>query len=164
MRIVLAVGVWIVFAGGLGIYMSQRDSGRTGPSLRATVEAAQETYEAEVTLTFDVEPDPFALDTGESVAGLLVRLNGETVLRASEGVAAGDPVRVELENVVRGANEVYVEVSPPVGAARASHAARVRIFRGGVPGREETFWSEGGGKVTCVLAFEAVSEEAAHEH
>ena len=75
MRIVWAAVIWVVFAGGLMIYMLQRGSAAQTPANEIFVETAKGVYTLVVTTTFAAQPDPFALTAGdEAPAALQIRM------------------------------------------------------------------------------------------
>lgn len=121
----------------------------------AAVRARYESHSVEgvfalqVTTTFAVEPDPFALRTERNEASaLLVKLNGNEILRKTDKVQAGAPIRVEpVPGLIDGRNEFYLEANPPVGLANLSYAVRVQLFRDEQLVAERSFWSEPGSRI-----------------
>ena len=168
-RIGLVIAIWMVFVGGLGLYMRQRDAGASeGPTV-IRLETAAGQYAVEVTPSFAAAPDPFALQIDEQDAGaaLVVRLGEREILRVTDHVEGGKPLRIEdVEGVVVGMNEVLVEASPPTDQADRRHFVLLRVLRDEAAIAERTFWSEGGAKVAGSLRFEiaAGDREGAHEH
>jgi len=151
MRPALAILIWIVVIGGLAAYMHSREEVRTATSYH--LQQAGGVFALEVTTTFPVEPDPFALQTGQGEApALLMLLNGKEVLRRVDRVEAGVPIRVEpVAGLVQGRNEFYLEANPPLGLANLSYAVRVRLLRDGQPVMERSAWSEPGSKVAVTF-------------
>jgi len=169
MRPLLAVILSVVILGGLWAYTGMRTHG--SPSVRVIVpDAPQERFAAELTLTFSAEADPFALnvDEAEAPAAVLVRFNGQQVLRITERLVAGDPVEIDpLPGAVIGDNELFLEANPPVAQGNQAHAVRVRITRDDVPIVEKTFWSEPGTRLSVRFPFEIrppVADEAIDDH
>lgn len=156
MRFLLTALIWLVLIGGLSFYIHQRDT-RIIPQGRAkaAVEVAGADYLLEVTPTFGVEPDPFALlDEGQAAATLLVRLGGRDIYRGEQPLARGEALRIgPVEGLVVGNNEFYLEASPPFEEAHLSHALRVRLLHAEVVQLDQTLWSAAGGKVSGTLAF-----------
>ena len=163
MRIALALLIWIVFVGGLGFYMHHRDVSALTSRPDVETQAAKGHYAMEITTTFAVEPDPFALklDSEEKQPALLVRLVDQEILRVNDRLEAGTPIRLEpLSGLVEGLNEIYLEASPPLEQTGKSHAVRVKILRDGQTVAEETFWSQPGGKVADTMGFELLASQA----
>ena len=156
MRITLSLFVWLVFVGGLVLYMQTR-----GVTLQATgpgveIQAAEGNYGLEITTTFTVEPDPFGLQTdeGEEQPALVVKLGEREILRKTDILEAGIPLRVEpLQGLVEGTNEIYLEASPPLEQIDKSNGVRVQVFQGGQSIAEHTFWSVSGQKVADTMRF-----------
>lgn len=169
MRPLIAVLIWVVLVGGLLLYVRSRDAVDTAPSFRLV--PAQGTYSVEITTTFTAEPDPFALrvEDEEKPSALSLKLNGKEVLRLTDRVDAGSPIRVEpLRGLVEGSNELYLEANPPAGEAGRSHAVRVRVLRDGIPLSDRSFWSGQGSKIATTLRVNLTpggqQEEDGHAH
>lgn len=172
MRILGALLAWVVIAGGVHVYLERRAP--PPPPAAFVARQAQGVYALEVTPSFGVAPDPFALDLGEGEAkpALVVRLQGKDVLRASEKLEPGKPVLVSpLEGLVIGRNEFYVTANPPQDAIGRANAVRVRVLRDGRPldGAERTLWSVAGTAVEGTFTLDvpepaAQPEDGAHGH
>jgi hypothetical protein len=167
-RLGLVFLAWIVFVGGLGLYMHRRDAGRTSARAAVTLPPAAGRYTVEVTPTFRARPDPFALrtETSGDAPALRLRLDTREILHLTDGVEAGRPVVVEdLEGLVEGPNELYLEASPPTDETARRHFVQLRVLRDGRTVAEEVFWSEGGAQVAGSLRFVlAPPAEDDHEH
>ena len=100
----------------------------------------------DITTTFDIEPDPFAVRTDDAPpAALVLRFAQRDLLRVTDRLSAGQAVRVdEVPGVTVGPNEFFLEATPPLSAGGSAHAVRVRVLRDGVVVDERTFWSEPG--------------------
>lgn len=165
MRIPFVVLIWVVLVGGLSLYMRHRDAHTPVAGAGVTLNLAEGRYALEVTPTFAAESDPFALasDTGDSPA-VAVRMRGREIVRAGDAIRPGVPIRVDdVQGFVAGDNEVLVEASPPSDDAERRHFVHVRILRDGLPVAEETFWSEGGARVSGALRF-SLREGTEDEH
>lgn len=164
-RIGLVILLWAVMVGGFGQYMARRvPAAQAGPAALARSEAV---YRLEVTPTFAAEADPFALQTGNGEEDVVLRvlLNGVEVLRRGQGIPAGQPVSVDrAPGVLAGANEFYLEASPPVSAGGQAHAVRVRLFRDGIPVADHTLWSEAGGRIAGAFTLEAPEAGGEERH
>lgn len=147
MRPAFAVIIWVVLIGGLTVYMQSRDTAAVGVTYKPP--RAEGVFALQVTTTFAVEPDPFALRTGQTEASaLLVKLNGSEILRRADRVQAGTPIRVEpVPGLIDGRNEFYLEANPPVGLANLSYAVRVQLFRDGQLVADRSLWSEPGSRI-----------------
>ena len=170
MRIALSLIIWIVLVGGLGLYVHHRDTKAMASGPTVEIRTAKGSYTLEITTTFNIEPDPFALQTDDQgqPAALLVRMAGQEILRRTERLEAGTPLRLEpLSGLVEGTNEIYLEASPPLEQTDKSQAVRVRIISDGQPLSERTFWSLPGGKVADTWRFTLGGEkgkEGGHDH
>jgi hypothetical protein len=156
-RIFLAALIWLLFIGGLSLFMHHRDQAMVSSEAPAVIQKIEKgNFALLITPTFAVEPDPFAILAAddEKPPALLVRIGDREILRKTDQIPAGAPIRLEpLTGLVFGDNEMYLEVSPPVEQADRSHAVRVQIFQDDLPLAEKTFWSPAGGKVADTFRF-----------
>ena len=168
MRLTLAVLIWLVFVGGLGIYTHYRDATVRAARPIVEIQTVEGNYAIEITTTFAVEPDPFAVQTDElgQQPALVVRLGQREILKITDRLAAGTPIRIEpLLGLVEGTNETYLEASSRLEQVGESQAVRVQILRDGQTIAEQTFWSLPGGKVAETMRFElAIAKEAEEDH
>jgi hypothetical protein len=169
-RIFLAAAVWVVVVGGTSLYLRMHEAraASLAPVLKERVVAG---YRLELTPTFAAAPDPFALQLDASAArpALVVKLNGEEILRRTDAVTAGEVIVIETLPPVRtGENEIFVEAAPPGDAALQSHALRVRVARGAQTVADDTLWTEPGASLSAGVRFQvtdaAVAQGDAHEH
>ena len=131
MRIISAVLIWIVFIGGLTLFIYYRDAAVPSAAVVLEAKAAQGVYALEITTTFTLEPDPFAIQTDDEgrAPALLVRLGSHEILRKTDRLEAGSIVRVEpLTGLVLGDNEIYLQASPPIEEIGKNHAVRLQIL------------------------------------
>jgi hypothetical protein len=165
-RPILAVLIWIVLIGGLTGYMQSREIVPAGSSYEQ--HKAKGLFSLQITTTFPVEPDPFALQIEEAEASaLLVKLNGKEILRRTEKVEAGVPIRIEpVPGLVAGGNEFYLEANPPVGLDRLSCAVRVQLLQGPAVIADTTLWSDPGARIasTFQVAVESAGIEEDHHN
>jgi hypothetical protein len=111
-------------------------------------------FTVEVTLTFAAGPDPFALDLDDAPA-LVVSFRGRDLLRRTEEIPAGQPIRIEsVEGLVAGANEFYVAATPTAQDAAVARAIRVRILRDGATVAEQSLWSAPGESVNGIVVVD----------
>ncbi len=171
MRIVWAAVIWVVFAGGLMTYMLQRGSTAQMPANEIAMETAQGVYTLVVTTTFAAQPDPFALTAGgEAPAALQIRMGSRVLLYKTDDIAPGRPIRVAIDKgLVKGANELYIEVSPPLGSgdrAQTAQAVRIQVFRDELVVAQDTFWSDPGENISRTFRFdiEAPHRDTEHDH
>ncbi|MBD3163271.1 MAG: hypothetical protein GF346_12410 [Candidatus Eisenbacteria bacterium] len=162
-RLVLVSLLWVVIIGGLWLFTG---SERTGfDDSMATTAPLERTAPArivlELTPTFDLAPDPFALESSEPA--LLVRLNGREIYRADETIPAGRPIVIDRElPLLEGPNELFLRATPPLGAGNRSHALRARLLWRNRTLIERTAWSEPGAPLVAAFPFE-IEEEATRE-
>jgi hypothetical protein len=168
LRIVWAAVIWVVFAGGLMTYMLQRGSVAQTPAEAVTIETAQGVYTLVVTTTFAAQPDPFALTAGgEAPAALQIRMGSRVFFHKTDDIMPGRPMRVTIhEGLVKGANELFIEASPPLDSADQAQAVRLQLLRDELMVAQETFWAEPGENISKTFRFtiEARQEEAQHDH
>jgi len=148
-RIAAVLLLWIAVFGGLALYMKRLETKRPAPAPEPPRIESPAVYALEVTTTFNVEPDPFALRTDDSgkPAALLVRIAEREIMRVAE-VQAGIPVRAEpVAGIIQGMNEFFVEANMPLDTTGKSVALRMRLIGDGLPVAEQTFWSEGESRI-----------------
>ncbi|MEW6531325.1 MAG: hypothetical protein AB1473_10835 [Thermodesulfobacteriota bacterium] len=169
MRPVLAVCVWFVLLGGLVLFMHSKHESSGFRSFES--KPATGGFSLEVTPTFAVEPDPFALRTGseEQPAALVVKVNGKEVLRREDKVDGGTPLAAHnVSGMIEGPNELYLEANPPLERANRAHAVRVKVIRDGEQIADRTFWSEPGVKLAATFRVDVRPREEkgkdAHGH
>ena len=167
MRLLLSVLIWIFFVGGLWFYINQRDLMQSNASYnpKQMIRQADKHVTLLLTPTFSAEKDPFALtfDNQES-QGIIVRVNGERVDTKSLSLKSGVPVQIsELNNILAGRNELYMEVSPPVQDSHIAQAIRVELSDEKRILLDETIWSKGGALLTGSFLFEII-DETVHDH
>lgn len=175
MRIILAIFIWIIFAGGLALYMDNRNP---APSPVEKTEAGSEPvsaslnqghYVLEITPAFAAEPDPFALQTDPGLLppALLVRIGNREILRVTEPMDAGIPLVTDpLTGLSPGKNEIWFETSPRLEAYSKTHALRIRVLENSQAIADQTFWSEPGENISGVLQFGIAKhpeKESAHD-
>ena len=110
MRFLLCFVIWIVFVGGLYAYTEKRDSvvvpARAADPAQAEV---QERLSIELTPTFSVEDDPFALKTEVQTGPFELRLNGMAVDIADLPISRGQTLFIrDLGFELADHNEVFV--------------------------------------------------------
>lgn len=167
MRPLLAFLLSLAIFGAVGGYLRflHRVQAELVPTEATSAPAqAAGTFSLDVTLTFDAGGEnAFALEPTQATA-LVVRFGERDMLRVEESIAAGAPLRVEeIEGIVPGPNEFYVEAQPADQGQPVAHAVRVRVFRDGNPVGDQTLWSEPGLPVRGTVRIH-VREELAHEH
>ena len=121
MRVIAAILFSAFILIGMGAYVRFADNITPIP-INFDEEPATGEYTIDVTLTFDVENDPFA---GIEETGLRISLAGTTLLDLNKPVRAGTPIRLNnVEGVKVGKNEFLVFASPGVASViRAPLAA-----------------------------------------
>jgi hypothetical protein len=167
MRFLLCLIIWIVFVGGLYAYTEKRDRGIVTESAVAIVdENPPERISIELTPTFSVEDDPFALQTQEQTAPFDLRLNGRAVDIANLQIARGQTLFIRnLEVALSEHNEIFIKASPPVAESHLAHGIRLRVLLQDRVLADRTIWSSGGGLVSGTVPFEQpVTPEVDHDH
>ncbi|MCU0615140.1 MAG: hypothetical protein MUD09_08700 [Desulfobacterales bacterium] len=162
MRIFVTVIVWVVFIGGLSLYMKHRGSVNYLEENTHQFKMVEKVYALEVTPSFVLESDPFSLtmDSRDSSSILLVRLGNHEILNVDDPLTGSEAFTVEpLQGLIVGENEIYVEASPPLDNFTTQNALRVRIIENGFPLAEKTIWSPPGAKVSGTFQFTLKADE-----
>ena len=164
MRFLLTILIWIIFVGGLWGYTTQRDAALPkGPAQVAAPKILTGSYVLEITPSFSIEKDPFALalDDNESQSrGLEIRLNGRTLGVAAEQIKRGKVIQITKNlKLSQGFNEFYVKASPPMAEIDLDHGLRVRLLERGVPVVDQTVWGSSGSVVAGTVSFSLVAHK-----
>ena len=107
---------------------------------------AESLYTLVIIPTFDVREDPFALKASgeqESVR-LLIRAGQKDVVRWTDDIQRGVPIRVEEVELPGDHIELFIETAPSGTDAGYQHALRLQILRNDVVYADETLWTTGG--------------------
>ncbi len=168
MRFLLVVTIWVVIVGGLWIYITQRDHRREQIIAPVPVDLSVEgRFAIEITPTFSVEKDPFALTTSDSSASHLeIKLNGREIVIDAGEILRGKTIRHEdVDGVLAGYNEIYVAASPPLAENTLEHGIRVKLFDESGLLVDQTVWAEQGALVSGTISFSRLlNEEDSHDH
>jgi hypothetical protein len=172
MRVLVAVIVWVFFIGGLSLYINNRDFADYSPNNLFEFQQVEQVYALEVTPSFILESDPFALtmDIQNSSPALLIRLGEHELLNISAPVTTAETFKIEpLHSLIVGQNEIYVEATPPTNHFSTYNALRIRILKNGYPFEEKTLWSPPGTKVAGTFQFTLETDdndfsEEKHDH
>ena len=166
MKFALVAAIWLILAGGLSLYIYQRDLRKPAPVAAETAtESPMETLTLEITPGFATAVDPFALrDDPAAGATLLLRVADRELYRSDKPLPAGVTQSVHpVPGLVLGLNEIYLRAVPPHGEA-LDHAVRVRLLQQGRVVMDRTLWGENGAVVTGTLPFELhEAGEGSHE-
>jgi hypothetical protein len=167
MRLMYAAVVWLVFIGGVWLYMNTREEATApGPAQLETPTAAA-VYGLRVRATFVAAVDPFALEApaAEEMVPVEIRVNGrpQTVIMADD-LEVGAVYRVtRLSGLHSGDNEIYIAASPPAESADRTHAVRLELLSEGRVVQEKTIWSDGTGRVAGVFMMNIPEEKDSEE-
>jgi hypothetical protein len=163
MRILVTAIIWVVFIGGLTLYMKHRGSVDYSADNFHDFKLVEKVYALEVTPSFVLESDPFALtmERQNSSPVLMVRLGGHEILKVQGPLTTSDTFKVEImHGLTAGKNEIYVEASPPLDHFLTQNALRVRIIENGYTLAEKTIWSPPGAKVSGTFQFTLKADES----
>lgn len=168
MRFLLSILIWIFFVGGLWMYTLQRDARLPdSPTAVKQVETVSGKYTLEITPTFSIEADPFALQSDTENAGEIeLRLNGQT-LRPPEGdISRGKVLKiVDITRLAEGFNEFFISASPPISEIDLDHGIRVRLLDGENIIVDDTVWAGNGARVSGTISFQMeLNEDHDHDH
>lgn len=170
MRLVSVALVWVIIIGSVFLYMDQRARNvvsSTVTILEPSPKAAAKPVTFDITTTFSVETDPFALTAGSDNAGhgLILKLGDTMLVNTSEHVQAGIPLSSQpVKGLTAGRHEAYLQASPSNEDGSAHMAARLRIFEGEQLLKEKTFWADPGERISGVLDFELHETGAGEDH
>lgn len=168
LRFVYVILIWVVLFGGLQLFLQTRSQGRVVSI--PDVEVASGQYRLEITTTFAVEPDPFALavDVNDLAPALLVQLEGRPLVTITDRLEAGKPVIVQpLTGVKVGRNEFLVKAHPPSAQAQRANALRLSLFRDEKLLAERSVWSTPPEPLVATITVEVepeVEEDADYDH
>lgn len=167
MRFLLCLIIWVFFIGGLFLYTSQRHDPVRQTAVAAPVpQQTQQRIAIELTPTFSLEDDPFALQTEEKKEPFELRLNGAAIKTEAADLSRGKTLLLsDIGGVRDDYNEVFVKASPPVAESNLNHGVRVRLLSGDRVLADKTIWSGGGGLVSGSVSFIlSDTKDNAHGH
>lgn len=167
MRFLLVIAVWVVIVGGLYQYIAWRDGAAATPVAEiAVAQASSGEFSLELTPTFSLEEDPFALKGGEGAdSPLEVRLNGSLLAVPAAELQRGRPfVIAVVDGVLLGHNEVHVKASPPVAESSLDHALRIRVLDRDAVLADHSIWGGDGELISGSVGFDTREKEAGHDH
>ncbi len=168
MRFFLVISIWVVIVGGLWIYTWQRDLGLVENNISTLeLEESQAAYALEITPTFAVEKDPFALETDDNASqSLKISLNGTPVIFQGNEIERGRTIRIDpVEGVSVGKNEIFVTMSPPFSENALQNGVRVQLLENGIVIVDQTIWNNQGSLVSGSISFQISQlEKEEHEH
>jgi hypothetical protein len=166
MRFVLCLLIWILVVGGLWGYTRHRDAGLPeNPPVTEAIAHAEGNYLLEITPTFSVEEDPFALqsDSGRPPS-IELRLNGHILEHPDVAMNRGNVMQIrDLPELLAGFNEIYISVSPPLSETHLYHGVRVRLADGEKEIVDRTLWAGSGANVSGAVSFEIATGKDAHD-
>ena len=166
MRFFLTIVIWIIIIGGLFFYSRQREMAEARVQIqRPAITEAKDAYTLQVTPTFSIEKDPFALEIEEDTSsGVQLSLNGAPLPVAAKNLQRGVPWKLEgVDGLVMGNNEIYVQASPPLTESNLEHGVRVQLLGSGAVNVDRTIWSYQGSLVAGTIHFQ-LKEEAHEDH
>ena len=152
----MTVMVWLVFIGGLTLYMKHRGAGNDFEENFHEFNQLKKQYALEITPSFILQTDPFALnlESRDTPPAMLVRLGQQEILTVNDPSNFPQTFKIEpLHGLSVGKNELYIEASPPLDHNSTQNALRIRITENGYALAEETFWSPPGAKVSGTFQF-----------
>lgn len=160
MRFILTAAVWTVIIALLSLLFSARDGNI--PSVQNKKVSVYTQVSFEITTTFAVEDDPFALSIGDEAAAFEMLLDGKTVFSKKEGIKDRESFETENFEVTKGTHELFIKANPSDNSI--SQAVRIRVLEHGNPLSEKTFWFTPGQIVNASYIFETSEEGGNDEH
>lgn len=160
MRFILTAVVWIIIMSAVTLLFSARGAN----SEAAQTEIIKLSYPVsfEVTTTFSVEKDPFALNIGEEKAAFSISLDGENVYSTEEGISDRVTFVTHEYNVAPGKHEVFIKANQ--SEKGLSHAVRVRVLVAGNPLSDETYWFSADQTINASHIFTLETKDEKNEH
>ena len=166
MRFLLSLIIWVVIVGGLWQYTALRDAGLVKQVATPVDLSAQGAVVIEITPTFNLEEDPFALQTTTaSASSIEIALNSRQVPTDSIELTRGKVARIDdVQGLLQGHNDIYVKASPPLAESDLEQGLRIKVFVDDVLLDEHTIWSSNGALVSGSFSFKYMQEEGDHDH
>lgn len=161
MRFFLSLFIWLVIVGGLFLYTWQRDAALPdGPAIVEAAKHVEGNHVLEITPTFSVVKDPFALQSDTDKTALLeLRLNGKSLDAPAVDMRRGEVIRIrELPELQVGFNEFYISASPPIDENMLDHGIRVRLLDDSSVLLDDTIWASRGAVVSGTINFTLAAE------
>ncbi len=162
-RLALVAAIWVLVMGGTALFLHLDAPGAGPRPLLPRPEAATGDHALEISTSFALARDPFALTVdADQGRALTVRLSGSIVLEA-DAMPSGGVLRIApIPGLLAGVNEFHVLATPPVdpgGQSEVRHALRLRLLRGAEVVAEQTFWAEQGAPVSGTLHMHLEQEQ-----
>ena len=160
MRFILTAAVWIVIMSAVSLLFSTRGSEAI------TKEVAQidktDIVAFEITTTFSVEKDPFALDLGTGGGAFEIILDGATIFSTEDGVKDRVTFLTDEQKISSGKHELFIKANP--SSSDLSNSVRIRVLSDGNPVTDETFWFAPGQIINAAHLFNLEREDDKDEH
>jgi len=159
-RFVAIIIIWISLIGGLFAWLNH-----TTPIYienHITQEKAQGKFDIEITPTFDAKADPFALKLDNHVQAdiFTVLLKGKPILNSTDNIIGGIPIVIKnVDNIIVGKNEFYIEAGIPQAQSAHVHAIRVRIIRDDFEVAHKSIWTTPGTKLQTTFILDVQTEQ-----
>lgn len=167
MRFLLTFLIWITFVGGLWMYTWQRDTELPKRvSVPEPVNMIAGNYTFEITPTFSIEPDPFALQSDITrPESIFLRINGQRLEAPDGEIRRGRVVKItRIPELFAGWNELVVDAGPPVSEYDLDHGVRVRVLEKEDILVDNTLWAGSGARVSGTIRFKIpVKKDQDHE-
>jgi len=159
MRFLLTAVVWVVIFGLISFIFSLRGAEKMAEQVekQAHIEVS-----FEITPTFAVEKDPFALDIGEDRGAFEIMLDGKTILSKTEGIKDRVSFTTDTYDLTEGKHELFIKANP--SSTGISNAVRIKALVHGNPVSDETFWFEKDQVVNAAHIFELEIKGGQDEH
>jgi len=160
MRFVLTLSVWVVIITLVSVLFTSRGAVSITNEIKETTENKLPVT-IEITPTFAVEKDPFALDIGGAKGAFEVLLDGRTILSKTEGIHDREPVVTDSYMLETGSHEIFIKANP--SSSEKSNAVRIRVLAAGNPLTDNTYWFDPGQTVNASEIFSLENKGGSHE-
>lgn len=166
MRFILTFFIWLIIVGGLWTYIHYRDNDIPATVNGTGLITADASVTIEITPTFNLERDPFALQSEIAETGLMLHFNSINIAVLENNIQRGKTYRLEnIKGLVHEQNNIFFQASPPLSESSLEQAVRIRVFINNTPTAEQTFWAGQGARISGNLRFTYLPEkEAGHDH
>ncbi|PLX68741.1 MAG: hypothetical protein C0603_06205 [Denitrovibrio sp.] len=160
MRFILTGIVWLVIVSAVSLLFSSRDSEVVVTKITKADKVTSVAFE--ITTTFSVEEDPFALDIGEEKGAFQVILDGATIFSTEDGVKDRITFTTDEYEISSGKHELFIKANPTT--TELSNSVRIRVLSDGNPITDETMWFQPGQTINAAHIFELKGEGDHYEH
>ncbi|ADD68905.1 conserved hypothetical protein [Denitrovibrio acetiphilus DSM 12809] len=160
MRFVLTIAVWAVILSAVGFLFSARSDIDRVQEVNGSTNTYPVTFE--LTTTFSVEEDPFALQIDDTASPFILTLDGEVILSKKQGIKDREMFITEKYELKPGRHELFIKANP--SDTSLNNAVHIRVLQNGNPINENTYWFTPGQTVNAAHSFTLETKDNKDEH